>query len=159
MLSLSIKSPANRYFPPVPQTQPVKLERVTAQTIETRTGEAIRRLQIAVSDSYDNICVFSVYWQSDDTGAADSSLFIHALSQLRFRNIQLATYQRSLSKANHKFGSEVVNRAKSQSGGRKLFILHYAGHASPGSTSDLLLITPEFRQKRDDGPHVDMHPI
>ena len=141
MLSLS---PANRYFPPVPQTQPVKLERVTAQTIETRIGEAIRRLQNAVSDSYDNICVFSVYWQSDDTGAADSSLFIHTHSQLRFRNIQLATYQRSLSTANHKFGSEVVNRAKSQSGSRKLFILHYAGHASPGSTSDLLLITPEF---------------
>ena len=150
----------------VPQTQPVDLERVTAQTIETKIGEAIARLQNAVSDSYDNICVFSIYWESDDTqaGAADSSLSIHTLSQLRVRNIQLETYQQSIPArwdSYFRFGSEVVNRARSLSGSRKLFILHYAGHAIAGSsTSDSLIITPKFGQKRDydyNEPQFDVH--
>jgi hypothetical protein len=43
----------------------VDLQRTTAQTVETRIEEAIQRMQIAVSDSYEDFSVFSVYWQSD----------------------------------------------------------------------------------------------
>jgi len=98
----------------------VDLQRMTAQTIETR-----------------NVTVFSIYWKSDDTGSAEgSSLFIQALSKLQ--NVQ--TCQRSLSDKDRVFslGPEVVHRAASQSGSRKLFILHYAGHAIAGSTPDSL---------------------
>jgi hypothetical protein len=51
-------------------------------------------MHIAVSDCYDNVSVFSIYWKSDDTGGAeDSSLFIQTLSKLQ--NVQ--TCQQSLS--------------------------------------------------------------
>ena len=115
----------------------VDLQRMTAQTIETRIDEAMQRMQIALSDSYDNVSVLSIYWKSDDTGSAEgSSLFIQALSKLQ--NVQ--TCQRSLSDKDRVFslGPEVVHRAASQSGSRKLFILHYAGHAIAGSTPDSL---------------------
>jgi hypothetical protein len=79
----------------------VNLKRMTAQTVETRIDEAIQRMHIAVSDSYDNVSVFSIYWKSDNTGGAeDSSLFIQTLSKLQ--NIQ--TCQRSLSDDINLFG-------------------------------------------------------
>jgi hypothetical protein len=144
----------DRYLlPNVPHV--VDLQRMTAQTIETRIDEAIQRMQIAVSDSYDNVSVFSVYWKSDDTGSAeDSSLFIQTLSQLQ--NVQ--TCQRSLSDDDRIFrlGGEVVDRAASQSGSRKLFILHYAGHAIAGSTPDSLIITPKIGQELGRGPEINM---
>ena len=133
----------------------VNLQRVTAQTIETRIDEAIQQMQIAVSDSYDKVSVLSIYWKSDDTGGAeDSSLFIQTLSKLQ--NVQ--TYQRSLSDNDRLFslGAEVVDRAASQSGIRKLFILHYAGHAIAGSTPDHLIITPKITQGLGGGPEIDM---
>ena len=37
------------------------LQRSTAQTVKTRIDEAIQRMQIAVSDSYDSLSVFSIY--------------------------------------------------------------------------------------------------
>lgn len=72
----------------------VGLQKVTAQTVEARVREAIQRMQIAASDSYDNVSVWSIYWESDDTGGAeDSSLFIQTLSKLQ--NVQ--SCQRRLS--------------------------------------------------------------
>ena len=132
----------------------VNLQRMTAQTIETRIDEAIQQMQIVVSDAYDNISVLSIYWQSDDTGGAeDSSLFIQTLSMLQ--NVQLC--QRSLSDDDELFdlGPEVV-KAASQSGSRTLFILHYAGHAIAGGTPDSLIITPKIGQELGDGPEIDM---
>jgi len=131
----------------------VDLQGMTAQIIETRIDEAIQRMQIAVSDSYDNVSVFSIYWKSDDTGGAeDSSLFIQTLSKLQ--NVQ--TCQQSLSDDDRFFrlGAK-VDRAASQSGSRKLFILHYAGHAIAGSTPDSL-ITPKIGQELGCGPEMDM---
>ena len=90
-------------------------------------------MQIAVLDSYDNVSVLSIYWKSDDNGGAeDNSLFIQTLSKLW--NVQ--TCQQSLSDDHRIFrlGAEVVDRAASQSGSRKLFILLYAGRANAGST-------------------------
>jgi hypothetical protein len=60
----------NRYLPSnIPHI--VDLQTATAQTVETRIDEAIQRMRIAVSDSYDNFSVFSIYWKSDDTGGAE----------------------------------------------------------------------------------------
>ena len=123
--------------------------------METRIDEAIQRMQIAVSDSYDNVSVFSIYWKSDDTGAEDSSLFIQTTSKLH----SVQTCQRSLSDDKCQvfpLGGEVIAQAESQSGSRKLFILHYAGHAIPGRTLDSLSIVPQLGQELGSGPEVEM---
>ena len=145
----------DRYLLNVPHI--VDLQRTTAQTVETRIDEAMQRMQIAVSDSYDDVFVFSIYWKSDDTGGADdSSLFIHALSKLQ--NVQ--SCQRSLSDDVMTFTlAGEIARAALQSGRRKLFILHYAGHAIAGSTPDSLIITPKIGQELGDGPEMDISPI
>ena len=46
--------------------------------------------------------------------------------------------------------------AASQSGRRKLLILHYAGHAIAGSTLESLIITPKIDQELGGGPEIDM---
>jgi len=153
-----MSNPIDRYLlsnlPPI-----VDLQRMDAQTVETRIDEAIQRMQSAVSDSYDNISVFSIYWTSDDTGGAeDSSLFIQTISKLH--NVQ--TCQRSLSDDRSqlfRLGGEVINQAASQSGSRKLFILHYAGHAIAGRTLDSLIIVPQLGQELGSGPEIDMSVI
>lgn len=124
---------------------------MNAQTVETRIDE-----EIAVSDSYDNVSVFSIYWKSDDTGGAeDSSLFIQTMSKLR----SVQTRQRSLSDDRRQLfplGCEVIKQAESQSGSRKLFILHYAGHAIAGSKLGSLIIVPKLGQELKKGPEIDM---
>ena len=133
----------------------VDLHRMTAQTIETEIDKVMQRMKIAVSDSYNNISVFSIYWKSDNTGSAeDSSLFIQTLSKLQ----NVPPCQLSLSDDDRVFGlgAEVVNRASSQSGSRKLFILHYAGHAIAGSTPNSLIITPKIGQELGRGPEIEM---
>jgi hypothetical protein len=129
---------------------------VSAQTVETRIDEAMQRMQIAVSNSCDNVSVFPIYWKSDDTGGAeDSSFFIRTISKLH--NVQ--TCQRSLSDDRNqvfRLGGEVIDQAESQSRSRKLFILHYVGHAIAGSTSDSLIIVPQLDQELGSGPEIDM---
>ncbi|KAF8348537.1 hypothetical protein F5887DRAFT_950526 [Amanita rubescens] len=131
------------------------LQRTTAQTVETRIDEAMQRLQIAVLDSYDDVSVFSIYWESDDTGGReDSSLFIHTVSKLQ----NVKSCQRSLDDdvITMVLAGEIAEVASPQSGRRKLFILHYAGHAIAGSTPDSLIITPKIGQELGEGPEVDM---
>ena len=61
----------------------VNLQGIAAQTVETRVDEAIQRMQVAVSNSYDNLSVFSIFWKLGDTGSAeDSSLFTQTISKL-----------------------------------------------------------------------------
>jgi hypothetical protein len=142
----------------VPHVQVVNLQRSTAQTVEARIDEATQRMQlrVAVLDSYDIISVLSIYWKSGDTGSAeDSSLFIETVSKLH--NVQ--TCQRSLSDDDGilDLAPEVLHQvAPPQSGSRKLFILHYAGHAIVGSTPDSLIITPRIGQKLRCGPGINM---
>lgn len=40
----------------------LRLQKVTARTIESMIDEAIQRMQIVTSDSYNDIFVFSIYW-------------------------------------------------------------------------------------------------
>jgi hypothetical protein len=51
------------------------------------------------------------------------------------------------------------SKARPQSGRRKLFIFHYAGHAIAGSTPDMLVITPRIGQKLDEGPQINFSPL
>ncbi|KAI9135841.1 hypothetical protein BKA69DRAFT_371291 [Paraphysoderma sedebokerense] len=44
-------------------------------------------------------------------------------------------------------------------GKRKLFILHYAGHATEGCTSANLVLTPKAGQARDIGPEIEFSTI
>jgi hypothetical protein len=116
----------DRYLLPNVPDIPV-LKRTTAQTVEARIDEAIQRMQIAVSDSYDSVSLLSIYWKSDDTsGREDSSLFIDTLSKLQ----NVKSCQRSLDDDAMSFTlvGDIAGEA-SQSGRRKLFILYYAGHA------------------------------
>jgi hypothetical protein len=132
----------------------VDMQRVEAKTVETRIDEAIQRMQVATSDSYDIVSVFSIYWVSDNTGGVDdSTLFTNTLSNLQ--NVQ--TRQRSLPDDENvlTLGGEVV-RAASQSGSRKLFILHYAGHGIAGSTPDSLVIIPRIGQDLGSGPELNI---
>ena len=112
-------------------------------------------MQIAVSDSYDNLSVFSIYWKSDDTGGGeDSSLFIDTLSKLQ--NVE--SYQRSpddVVMPGITLAGEIAG-AVSQSGRRKLLVLHYAGHFIAGSTPESLIITPKIGQELGGGPEIDM---
>jgi hypothetical protein len=108
-----------------------------------------------VSDSYDNVSIFSIYWKSDSTGSVeDSSLFIQTLSQLK----NIKTCQRPLSDDERvcKVGGEVVAGAELQSRSCRLFILHYAGHAIAGCTPDSLIIVPSIGQDLGNGPQIDM---
>jgi hypothetical protein len=125
------------------------------QTVETRVNEAIQQMQIAVSDSYNDISVFSIYWKSDDTGGReDSFLFINTV--LKLQNVK--SHQRSLANdAKHTtLADEISEAALSQSGRRKLFIFHYAGHAIAGRTPDSLMITPRIGQELNKGPQIDL---
>jgi len=138
----------------------VGLQRAAAQTVQTRIDEAIQRMQIAVSDSYDDISVFSIYWKSDDTGSReDSTQFIDTVSKLQ--NVKAC--QRGLDDYENdtlELGGEIAKEVKqSQPERRKLFILHYAGHAIAGSTPDSLVITPRIGQELGKGPEMDISPI
>ena len=53
------------------------------------------------------------------------------------------------------FAGEIAGAA-SQSGRRRLLILHYAGHAIAGSTPESLIITPKIGQELGGGPEIDM---
>ena len=136
----------------------VKLQRTKAQSVKAKLEEAIQRIQIAAASSYDNIIVLSLYWKSDDTGgAADSDLFIQTLSQLQ--NVQ--TYQKSLSDEVSLLEliadiSPIVSRLSES---RRLFILHYAGHAISNTAPDNLIVTPRIGQKLDSGPYINMFHI
>ena len=128
----------------------------TAKNVEKRFDEAIERMKIVVSDSYTSVFIFSIYWKSDDTGGqADSSLFIDTLSKLQ--NVE--SFQRSLDDivmptTMITLASEMA-RVASQSG-RRLLILHYAGHAIASSTSKTLIITPKIGQELGCGPQMNM---
>ena len=118
------------------------------------TDEAIQRMQIAVSDSYDSLSVFSIYWKSDDTGGEDSSLFIDTLSKLQ--NVESCQRNRDGVVMPGITLADEIAGAASQSGRRKLLIIHYAGHAIAGSTPDSLIITPKIGQELGSGPEMDM---
>jgi len=116
------------------------------KTVETTIGEATR-----LADSYDTISVLSIYWKSDDTGCAeDSSLFVQTLSKLH----NVRTRQRALVDNDRLFsvGAE-VERAASLG---NLFILHYAGHATAGSTPESLITTPKIDQEPGNGPELNL---
>jgi len=133
----------------------IAAQKMTVGSVETRVDAALQRIQIATADSYDHIAICSLHWGSDDTGGAkDSALFIKTLETLK--NVE----SRTITLSNDDWLTPVTNRiieyAQSQSDCRRLFILHYAGHATADSTSDNLIITPTIGQECDIGPQVNI---
>ena len=131
----------------------VNLQKTEAKTVEDRIHTAIARMQMAASDSYDQISAVSTYWALDDTGSQeDSALFLKTISKLA--NVE--THERVIVKEDSFLLSNVIiDQAKSMTGNRKLFILHYAGHGIAGGTSDSLFIAPTL-SKEENVPKLDM---
>jgi hypothetical protein len=133
------------------------LQPTDATTIQKTFEAAILQMQAASSD-YNNISVLSTYWASDDSGSnKDSSLFITTISKLE--NIE--THKRVIADDDEVVAlqDEIVNQAKLMTGRRRLFILHYAGHAIASSTSNSLIITSRITQDKGDGPQFSMSDI
>jgi hypothetical protein len=147
----------DRYlFYDVPHT--VNLQRRTEQSTDSKINDAIHRMQSGLTDSYDSISILSLIWKNDNTGAGkDSELFIKTMSKLRTRNLQLVTHQRSLAdnQSIKKLKNKVLKKAALHSSKRKLFILHYAGHAIAGNTPDILMITPKHGHPGINMSHVE----
>ena len=128
---------------------------MSAASVETKVNAAIQRIQTATTDFYENILVFSTYWESDDTGGMqDSDLFIRTLSQLH----TVQSHKRALSDNDWAvpLSYEISEYAQQQPKTRRLFVLHYAGHAKGDSTSDNLIIVPKIDQEIDEGPEINM---
>lgn len=132
----------------------IELQKTNAQTIEANFNEAITRTQMTSRDSYDRIIVLSMYWESDDTGGAeDSNLFIDTLSQLE----NVRTYKEILlDDVTLADAVGLIRDIVPKSSSRRLFILHYAGHAIAGSTTDTLMVTPRIDQNLGGGPQLNI---
>ncbi|KAI9136902.1 hypothetical protein BKA69DRAFT_77402 [Paraphysoderma sedebokerense] len=137
----------------------VELPKSDASAVKQQMESAIERLRVAVSDKYDAVGVFSFYWESDNTGAKkDSELFVNTLS-----TIQDGVVAHSYSTPDESSSMEIITKLcpvlQSLCGKRKLFILHYAGHAIEGCTSANLVLTPKAGQARDIGPEIEFSTI
>ena len=109
------------------------------ESLKTKNDIAFQRIQTSITDSYEDISIFSVYWESDNTGSREySDLFI--LLQL----FTVKPYMKALSDKDWVvlLINEVTNHPQSQPNSHQLFILHYAGHARADSTFDDLIIFP-----------------
>lgn len=137
----------------------ISSQRMKSETVEERVKEAISRIQTVSMDHYNNISVVSIYWESDDTGSEDdSSLFIQTISKLKNEETNLETHVRAIADGEKLMPllNEVTAKAESMTGKRRLFILHYAGHAVAASTSDNLTITSRISQGDINGSHLNM---
>lgn len=137
----------------------INLQKMKSETIEQRIGAAITRINLASQDHYDYISVISIYWATDDTGSKeDSCLFLETISKLQIAQTNMKTHQRVIANDETVFPllNEVVEQASTMPGKRKLFILHYAGHAIAASKSNSLIITARIGQEESEGPQLDM---
>jgi len=125
---------------------------VNASSMVEQVNQAVSRLQVAATDSYDSITILSMYWASDNTGSKkDSELFLNTLSNLGpTGTVEILNDASTL---------DLVMKYREMSGlltgHRRLFILHYAGHAVPGSTTRDLTLVPKIGQEKDEGPTFD----
>ncbi len=133
----------------------VSAQKLTVGNAETKVGAALHRIQAATVDSYENISICSLHWQSDDTGGEqDSAHFIQTVSILQ--NVQSQTITLSDDDWVTPVTSRIIAIAQLQPASRRLFILHYAGHATGDSTSDNLIITPRIGQEIEQEPNINI---
>jgi hypothetical protein len=129
------------------------LQKTRSERIRENIDAAISRIQMASRDHYNNISVFSTHWASDNTGGdKDSSLFVETTSKLGNEETQVESEVHVLQDDEDVFPllNQIIGQAKSMPAKtRRLFILHYAGHAVPSKKLDDLLITPYIADEED----------
>lgn len=140
------------------------LQKTGSKKIKDNIEAAILRIELASKDHYDHIGVFSTHWASDSTGGdKDCSLFVETISKLMNKETQVGSEVHVLKEKEDVFAVliKMVEKAKSMPDKtRRLFILHYAGHAVPSKKSDDLLITPYIGDEDDsesDPPKPDLN--
>jgi hypothetical protein len=137
----------------------ISLQKMESATVKHRVQTAISRIETASLDHYDYISIISIYWASDDTGGKeDSSLFITTVSKLGNAETTMKTKARAIANEEkvHRLLSEILEQAESMTGRRKLFILHYAGHAIAAGTSNSLIITSTIDGDDDKTSNLNM---
>jgi len=125
----------------------ISLQKMESATVKERIQTAISRVETASLDHYDSISIISIYWASDNTGGKeDSSLFLTTVSKLGNAETTMETQAREIADEERvrRLLSQILKQAESMTGRRKLFILHYAGHAIATSTSNSLIITSKI---------------
>lgn len=88
-----------------------KITRMILESLKTKNDIAIQRIQTSITDSYEVISIFFVYWESDNTGSREySDLFI--LLQL----LTVKPYMKALSDKDWVVPliNEVTNHPQSQ---------------------------------------------
>jgi len=136
-------------------TSMATLQETEAITVQEKVEAAIVQMETAALDCYDNISALSLFWESDETGGSkDSALFIRTISQLEKvegRSRPLGDDEKVAA-----VNWEIISQADSIQGKRKLFILHYAGHAIASAPSNILIITSRISKGEFLGPQMSM---
>ena len=140
----------------------VTLQKTRSAIVKDHIEAAISRIELTSRDHYEDISLVSTYWASDDTGAKDDSeLFLQTATQLQSSETQVQTLlhvlQDEVQDEEDLFGLSqlIISRARSMSMTRRLFVLHYAGHAFGLSTSDNLTITSRISEGEINGAHLN----
>ena len=126
------------------------LDKFDAVTVQQKMELAIGRMSVASLDYYNSISALTCHWEEDKTGGnKDSALFLETLSKLD----NTTTHTRSIGDDEKvtTLHQEMIALAKSIQGRRRLFILHYAGHAISAAPSNELVIIPKV-----DSPRMSM---
>jgi len=135
-------------------------DKVDSLSVRLKIENAITKMKIASADNYETISALSLHWDSDDTGSKlDSDLFIETISKLHCAKTKLETDIRILGNNESIFSlvGEIINRAKSMTALRKLFVLHYAGHGAPSNNASHLIITSTIcNEPLATAPHLNM---
>jgi hypothetical protein len=140
----------------------VNLQRLESKTIEHRVSAAIERVRLASLDHYDNILVESMYWGSDNTGSKqDSHLFLQTIVKLGNAETNVVTQERVLDDGEKvsPLVQSMVEVIELMAAGRRLFILHYAGHAVSTSTTCKLAITSRISKNEVNGSSLNLNLI
>ena len=144
----------------------VNLQKLESMTVKKSIEEAISRITAASLDHYNSIFAQSIRWPSDDTGSMDDSdLFMKTISKLQNTETTVITRERLLAEKGdtssfiYSFMSDLNAELHSMDGKRKLFIFHYAGHATSSTRSGgNLFLTPRISHQEgeddDDAGHT-----
>lgn len=116
---------------------------LAASDVHTELDRAWTRSAHLLTLHYEAISVFSSSWMGDDSGGnEDSQLFIDTTKILPAVSDRAVAFQIPSDYPFAAFISRLMTAFQSLTriSGRKLFIVHYAGHAEAGSTSEALVL-------------------
>jgi hypothetical protein len=139
-LSHPLRPPRMSLCQIIPSMTTAGLPETSAGTVHDQLDVAIKRMEIVALDCYDNIASVSLHWISDTTGGDEDSVHFGAtLSTLGNIDVKIRPLldEDIVSTVNQ----EIISRASTLQGNRRLFILHYAGHGIASAPSNTLVIT------------------